>query len=301
MKSINLGLIGWPVAHSVSPPLHRGALQSVGLEGEYCLYPVPPLPEGEAALDALLARLRAGTLRGLNVTIPHKLSAYHKVDVLTDTARVVGAVNTLYINEGDLWGGNTDVQGFTHDLRGLARNNGRVLVLGAGGAARAVVYGLALEGWSMIYIAARRLVQAEALVAALAPVIQRKEANGKITFPGGKPVKFVPMELASEALAGAAQGLDLVVNTTPVGMTPHLEVSPWPDQLPWPAGAAAYDLVYNPEETLFLRTAGAAGAPCRGGLGMLVEQAALAFERWTGINPSRDAMRAGLSGEGSLD
>jgi shikimate dehydrogenase len=294
MKRFNLGLIGWPVEHSVSPQLQGAALRSVGLDGIYRLYPVKPLPEGEADFDALLAQLRHGALQGLNVTIPHKLTAFQKADSLTNTAQAVGAVNTLYINEGALWGDNTDVQGFVTDLKELELDNRRVLVLGAGGAARAVVYGLALEGWSVIYIAARRLVQAEELVTALAPVAQGIESGAAAADPGGGPIKFVPMIMDPEALAGVAQRVDLVVNTTPLGMAPHQEFNPWPAQLPWPAGAAAYDLVYNPEETRFLRTAEAVGAPCRGGIGMLLEQAARAFERWTGLRPDRNRMLENL-------
>ena len=178
MASINLGLVGWPVEHSVSPQLQAGALRSVGLDGQYRLYPVAPMPAGEGDFEALLDRLRSGSLQGLNVTIPHKQTAYRRVDKLTNTAQAVGAVNTLYIKEGALWGDNTDVLGFVRDLADMAAVKRQVLVLGAGGAARAVVYGLALEGWSVIYLAARRLVQAEQLVAALMPAIPKRCARG---------------------------------------------------------------------------------------------------------------------------
>ncbi len=266
--------------------MHEAALGSVSLEGEYRLYPVPPLPTGEVVFDEMLSRLRSGALQGLNVTIPHKQTAFRKVDALTLTAQAVGAVNTLYLKEGVLWGENTDVKGFIHDLEELASGPRSALVLGAGGAARAVVYGLAEEGCSVIYIAARRLIQAEQLVASLAPVFHSESRQAE-DFPGThkNTVRFVPMILNPASLAGITNALDLVVNATSVGMSPQVDFSPWPAQLLWPNNAAAYDLVYNPADTRFLQTARTTGAPVHGGIGMLVEQAALAFERWTGKRP----------------
>jgi shikimate dehydrogenase len=115
----HLGLIGYPLGHSRSPQLHHAALQALGLDGEYSLFPIPPLPEGAAQIAALIERLRAGELHGLNVTIPHKPSVMPHVDVLSDVARAVGAVNTLYMDGQKLVGENTDVPGFLRDLEKL--------------------------------------------------------------------------------------------------------------------------------------------------------------------------------------
>ena len=164
-----LGLIGYPVSHSLSPRLHRAALVACGLVGEYQLYEAPPFPEGRIAVQQLLEKLRGGELHGLNVTIPHKQSVIPLLDKLTPTAREIGAVNTIYMNGKGLVGENTDAAGFLADLRQrLSRGEGnsglkrRALVLGAGGSARAVVYALLKDNWD-VCVAARRLEQARAL------------------------------------------------------------------------------------------------------------------------------------------
>ena len=143
-------------------------MEALGLAGEYRLYPAEPLPDGAAALAGLAARLRDGSLHGLNVTIPHKQSVLSLVDALSPAAQAVGAANTLLMREGRLLGENTDVPGFLADLKAqfgqsLSPTAGRAVVLGAGGSARAVVYALAQAGW-LVSVAARRLEQAQALI-----------------------------------------------------------------------------------------------------------------------------------------
>ena len=131
-----LGLIGYPLGHSLSPVLHQTALAEAGLSGKYELYPVPPLPEGQQDLEAMLDRLRSGELHGLNVTIPHKQSVLPLVDDLSPSAAAMGAVNTLYMRSGQLIGDNTDAPGFWADLSHLPIQKAETaLVLGAGGAA----------------------------------------------------------------------------------------------------------------------------------------------------------------------
>lgn len=276
--SYALGLTGWPLGHSLSPQLQRAALEDCGLSGSYVLLPVPPLPDGSAGLADLAARLRAGNLHGLNVTIPHKQAFAALADRLTPAAQAIGAANTYYMQDGELLGDNTDIPGLLADLRAQFGQRlpaaGRALLLGAGGSARAAAYALAQQGWQ-VSVAARRVHQARELCAALS---------------GGLPAGVLtPLPLQAEALQSAA-GVDLLVNSTPLGMFPHTETCPWPEDLPLPAGAAVYDLVYNPRETLLVHRARAAGLPAATGLGMLVEQAALAFERWTGCSPARAAM-----------
>jgi shikimate dehydrogenase len=281
-----LGLIGGRLGHSLSPRLQRAALQSAGLQGEYRLYAVPPLPEGEAQLRALVEGLRAPPalrLHGLNVTIPHKQNVLAYLDELTPTARAVGAVNTLYADGSRLIGENTDVQGFWTDFERLwqasgGRQAGAALVLGGGGAARAVAYALLSRGWRVI-LAARRAEQSKQV----ARDLKALRLPGRITA--------IPLEAASLARCRSANA---VINATPVGMSPFTDECPYPDDLPLPGKAVVYDLVYNPAETVLLRRAVQQGLPAANGLGMLVEQARLAFACWTGITPPAEALWAAL-------
>ena len=277
----NLGLTGGALGHSLSPKLHGAALRSTGLAGEYRLYPIPPFPEGQAAMLALLNRLRSGELLGLNVTIPHKQNVIPFLDELTPAARAIGAVNTICVRrDNHLVGDNTDAAGFFSDLQRFAPfpslpssfipEGPSSLILGAGGSAHAIVYALAQAGWN-VYVAARRLEQAQALVASL--------STGKTM------ITAIPLD--AEAYS---RQVSLVVNTTPVGMFPNSQASPWPEATPFPTGAFIYDLVYNPAETQLVRAARAAGLRAANGLGMLIEQAILGFEIWTGRRPSRQAL-----------
>ena len=264
---LHLGLVGWPLGHSLSPRLHNAALAALNLPGEYRLYPTPPFPEGQARLAELLEQVRKGDLHGLNVTIPHKQNVLPLLDDLTPTAAAIGAANLIYLKGGRLTGDNADAAGFLADLQhnGLAApasGSRTALVLGAGGSTRAVVYALVNAGWQ-VWIAARRIEQASALVASL-----------QIRGPA---LHVLPLE--ADALADP---YDLIVNTTPLGMYPDVETCPWPAGLPFPPQAGVYDLVYNPVETSLVRQARAAGLRAANGLGMLVNQAAIAFETWTG-------------------
>jgi shikimate dehydrogenase len=276
----NLGLTGYPLGHSLSPKLHAAALQAVGLAGEYNVYPVPP--EDPQGLAHLLGRIRAGELHGLNVTIPHKQAVIPLLDELTVTAQAVGAVNTIYLRTGRLIGDNTDAPGFLADLKKFlttentesAEKEKNALVFGAGGSARAVIYALAEDGWT-ITVAARRVEQAQEIITGL----HLPDFESRISS----------IEYQASALSSLLSTFSLIVNTTPLGMSPKIDVSPWPAGLAFPR-ADVYDLVYNPRETLFVRQARAAGLRAQTGLGMLVEQAALAFEIWTGRMPPRAAM-----------
>ena len=280
---MRLGLIGYPLSHSLSPVIHRAALQSCGLEGSYSLFPIHP--DDKQGLKDLLGRVRSGEIQGLNVTVPHKQNVIEFLDELTPTANTIGAVNTIYMKDHKLIGDNTDAPGFLTDLKRflsteIQRNgSSHALVLGAGGSARAVVYALVSDGWN-VYLAARRLEQAEQLAAALANYPFRISAYSLSTME------------ANLHATRLISNLSLIVNTTPVGMTPNFDESPWPESFPFPPHAAIYDLVYNPRETRLVREARAQGRPATTGLGMLIEQAALAFETWTGHRPSRENMQA---------
>jgi shikimate dehydrogenase len=268
-ETYRLGLIGYPLEHSLSPEIHAVALGALGLVGEYNLYPVPPFPAGESILQELLAAMRAGDLQGLNVTIPHKENVLPLLDELTPVAEAIGAVNTIFVDSVRLTGDNTDASGFLADLKrrfGLLTCWGlHALVLGAGGSARAVTYALLHEG-CRVTIASRRIEAARGLSEALS------------TAENQVGVTMLDPSLDVERLAPVS----LVINCTPVGMYPHAQASPWPRGVSFPPGAMIYDLVYNPRETRLVREARLAGLRAVTGLGMLVEQAALAFERWTG-------------------
>jgi shikimate dehydrogenase len=275
----NLGLIGYPLGHSMSPTIHAAALNSCGLDGSYSLFPV--YPDDKQGLKDLLARVRNGELTGLNVTIPHKQNVIEFLDELTPTAQAIGAVNTIYERDHQLIGENTDAQGFLSDLKRFltmvpywddktwGHGDFSTLVLGAGGSARAVVYAL-LHSGRKVTLAARRLEQAKQLADSF------RQQNMQITN----------YELSKIELSN----ISLIVNTTPVGMTPNIDQSPWTENLPFPHKAAIYDLVYNPPETKFVRDARQQEIQATTGLGMLIEQAALAFEIWTGHKPSREIL-----------
>ncbi len=229
-----------------------------------------------AAIQDLLARIRHGELTGLNVTIPHKQTVVPLLDELTATAAAIGAVNTIYMQDERLVGHNTDAGGFLADLKhtalvpavGLPRS---ALVLGAGGAARAVVYALLSDGWQ-VTVAARRFAQASELAS---------------HFTG-----LMPMELGAEV--AQLSNLQLIVNASSAGMIPNADQSPWPADVPFPRGAAIYDLVYKPRETKLVRDARAQGLHATTGLGMLAEQAALSFESWTGRRVGRETLLSAL-------
>ena len=277
---IKLGLIGYPLGHSLSPSIHEAALRSCGLDGNYSLFPIPP--DDKLGLEELLARVRSREITGLNVTIPHKQNVIPFLDELTATAKAIGAVNTIYMREDRLIGENTDAPGFLADLKRslatetLSHGDLRALVLGAGGSARAVIYALLNDGWK-VTIAARRIE--------LAQQLGNSFTNYKL------PITAISLSNMEVTLTN----LSLVVNTTPVGMTPNIDESPWPENLPLPPRAAIYDLVYNPRETKLVRHAQAQGLPATTGLGMLIEQASLAFEIWTGHQPSREIMFAAVN------
>jgi shikimate dehydrogenase len=282
-KDYQLGLIGWPVEHSYSPAMHQAALAHNGLGGDYRLYPIPPLPEGKPALREIIQQVKSAVIDGLNVTIPHKQNVITLLDELSPAAEAIGAVNTIFLEKNQLKGDNTDAAGFMNDLKhffsdhGLDVSGKKALVLGAGGAARAVCYALHNQAWQ-VTVAARRLSQAEQLAALFS-------LNAAI-------------ETSTYALA--KQEPALIVNATPLGMHPNVNTCPWPDDLPLPERAAVYDLVYNPRETLLVQRARLQGLPAISGLGMLAEQAALSFKIWTSRVVPRQVMLDALEPENLL-
>lgn len=264
------GVIGHPVGHSKSPALHGHWLARYGIAGHYVPLDVAPGDFG-AALRALP---KLGFV-GANVTIPHKEAALAQADRATDRARLVGAANTLIFGEnGEVQADNTDGHGFLQNLRQEAPNwkpeNGPALVLGAGGAARAVVVALLQAGTPEVVLCNRTRAKAEALA-------------GEMSAALGPRVRVIDWETAPAALPEAAT----VVNTTALGMMGQPPLTLALDGLH--PGQLVTDIVYAPLETELLRAGRAAGCKVVDGLGMLLHQAAPGFEAWFGQRPEVDA------------
>jgi shikimate dehydrogenase len=264
-------VVGWPVKHSRSPVIHRFWLKELGVAGDYVVQPVEP--EHAAAFFAAFAE--TGYV-GANVTVPHKEVAFAAVADMEGPARAIGAVNTLWLDGKRLLGTNTDGIGFLANLDqeapGWDREPGTAVVLGAGGAARAVLWGLAERGFAPIHLVNRTAARAEVLA----------DHFGKVIRPYGW-----------DALATLLRGARLLVNTTTLGMEgqPPLAI----DLAPLPADALVTDLVYVPLETPLLAAARALGLRAVDGLGMLLHQAAPGFERWFGRRPRvTPALRAAV-------
>jgi shikimate dehydrogenase len=266
---IHLGLVGYPLEHSLSPVIHEAALSASAMQGKYVLYPIPPAHT--EALHQLVERIRNQEIQGLNITIPHKQAILPFLDELTPAASAIGAVNTVYLRDGRVVGDNTDFAGFLADLQQWEVSPSSSIVLGAGGAARAVVFALRNMGCS-VTLAARQLQPAQELA----------RYFGDVTA----------LPLTHAALRDVNVGL--VVNATPAGMFPHVEACAWPAGLPLPQQAALYDLVYKPPQTRLIQLARTAGLRARNGLGMLIEQAVLAFELWTGCRVARSDLESAL-------
>jgi len=277
-----VGVIGWPIEHSLSPAMHNAALDSLGLNWRYVAMPVQPC-EVEAAVRGLAAL----GFRGCNVTVPHKQAVIAALDSIAPEAEALGAVNTLVFTRNDegashITGHNTDVAGFIGDLRanGFKPEGRQVVVVGAGCAARGVIYGLWKAGVARIIVLNRTIERAKALIEDLtqrrkgAKISQRIERN--LTE---KSVEALP--LTDMTLLESARVADLLINTTTVGMWPKVEGCIWPEGTPVPAALTVYDLVYNPLETRLLRLARQSGARTIDGLGMLARQGALALDLWT--------------------
>lgn len=268
-----VGIFGWPVGHTLSPIMHNTAFAALNLNWVYVPLPIKP----ERIKNAVLS-LKTFNLIGANITVPHKQAIMRYLDYIDPSAQNIGAVNTIAVKDGKICGYNTDSDGFLQSLReaDFDPKGARCLVLGAGGAARAVVYSLANAGADKISVYNRTVERA----AFLAEDLKTTFADTEFSF-----------ELLSPKMLRAADGnFDLVVNTTSLGMTPNPDSTPWPDDIPLP-DAAIYDLVYNPLQTRLLQRAEEAGLKTIDGLGMLIHQGAKSFEIWTGQRPPTDITR----------
>jgi shikimate dehydrogenase len=260
-----LGIIGFPIGHSISPAFQQAALDHSGIDAFYQAWEVAPDRVG-----GFVAGLRRAEVLGINVTVPHKETVIPYLDEVDDWATEAGAVNTIVNRDGCLIGHNTDGYGFLRALRegaGFQPRSRRVLVLGAGGAARGVVLALAREGIGQLLVANRTLPRAELLA--------------QLARDRGISAQAIPLSWHEPSLA--AFEAHLIVNCTSIGMAhgPDPTGTPLlPHQIP--PTSLVYDLVYNPMETPLLRAAARAGAGILGGIRMLVYQGAASFEMWTG-------------------
>lgn len=268
------GVLGWPVSHSLSPRLHGYWLKRYGIDGAYL-----PLGAAPASLDRVVRALVDLGFRGFNATLPHKESLLTLCDEVTPEARRIGAVNTVVIDGDRLRGGNSDAFGFAENLRTGAADwqpaNGPAVVLGAGGAARAVIAALQDLGVPEIRLANRT----EARAADLASAFE---------VPELAPIRIQPWAERDEALAGAG----LLVNTTTLGMAGQPALDLALEALP--GTAVVTDIVYAPLETPLLAAARARGNPVVDGLGMLLHQARPGFEAWFGRPPEVTAELRGF-------
>ena len=265
-----VGVIGYPVEHSLSPVMHNAAFEALGMrDWQYDAMSIPP--------DILRYGIREPKNHGyigINVTVPHKETIMEFVRP-DERARAIGAVNTVDFRDDS--GTNTDADGFINDLlaNDVRLRGERVLVLGAGGAARAAVYGLARAG-AKIAIVNRTWDRAVTLV---------KQLSAAAGIAG---VEVMTLDQAAD------WGMSLIVNCTSVGLHPHVNQSPWIFGVPFPDGVTVYDMVYRPANTALMQQCVAHGGRAIGGLGMLARQGAISFERWTGVEAPVDVMIGAL-------
>ncbi|MBW4699675.1 MAG: shikimate dehydrogenase [Aphanocapsa lilacina HA4352-LM1] len=261
-----LGLLGYPVGHSLSPAMHNAALARLGLDLVYVSLPVAP-----ADLPQAVAGLRRAGFVGFNVTIPHKQAIVPLLDTLTPEAKGAGAVNTVRVEtDGSLTGTNTDIEGFIGPIETVPFE-GAATILGCGGSALAVALGCAQRGFTRIHVVGRDPAKLVAFQSRL------------------HPAATVEIYLW-EQLESLLPGTGLLINTTPVGMIPATEASPLEDLGALPLKACVYDLIYRPRPTRLLQLAAARSLKTFDGLGMLVAQAEAAFYFWTGCKPPTQLM-----------
>jgi shikimate dehydrogenase len=268
-KAAVCGIIGYPLSHSLSPVMHNAAFADAGLDWVYV--PLPVKPEG---LEAAIAGIRALNIRGVNITMPHKVTVMPLLDYIEPTARQIGAVNTLVNDNGKLTGCNTDAPGFLQALNGIELPDKKAVLLGAGGAARAIGFALAAAG-SKLYILDRTPQRARELAQHIGNTFRVTVSSGKLNDKNMR-----------DTLARAS----ILVNATTLGMFPEVDDSPAGDGI-IPEGITVFDAVYAPSETKLLRQARIAGAIPISGLEMLVRQGAIAYEYWTGRSAPVAVMR----------
>ena len=274
-SSLLLGLIGHPVGHTLSPVMHNAALKSLGIDGAYSAFDVPP-----SGLKPFIRSLTEFGVRGFNVTIPHKERIIPCLDRLDKEAELIGAVNTVVVRNGKLAGYNTDGRGFIASLEedlGVQPKGKRFFMFGAGGAARAIAFSLALRK-------AKRIV--------ILDVDRKKSASLARAVAGKTKCEAVALRRSGTVMRELLLNTEVLINATPCGMKradPSVV-----DKTLLHKGLAVYDVIYNPPATSLIRNAVRRGIPAANGLGMLINQGAQSFSLWTGKKPPVDVMRKAL-------
>jgi shikimate dehydrogenase len=273
------GIIGWPVWHTRSPAMHAAAFEATGVDATYVAFAVPP-----DGLEDAIRGLAALGIRGVNVTVPHKERVVPLLDEVDDEARAIGAVNTISLERGRLLGSNTDASGFVRALAeaGFDPQGVNAIIIGAGGAARAAVAGLARAGAAKITVAARRQAQAETLIGDVDTLGLDAELEA-----------FALEKTPERAFKEARLLIQATSATLDDGPEAHLFAASLPLQL-LPKSAMVTDVVYTPRHTTVLARAETLGLATLDGLGMLLHQGAITFERWTGKPAPLEAMRTAL-------
>ena len=288
-KTRIIGVIGYPVSHSRSPQMHNAAIADLGLDFAYLPFAVKPQDLAHA-----IHGFKAQQVVGINVTIPHKQTVIPLIDQLSTQASLIGAVNTLVFENNQVYGHNTDADGFIRSMQEtinlskfeLPSHNTKAVILGSGGASRAIVVALALNGIREIIIANRTEAKAKSLINDLGHKLSQAELL--------EPVRLILAKINSEKLANHISTCHLLVNTTSVGMDSTTEINLF-DLDALSSQTAVYDIVYTPPVTALIKAAQLKGCPTIGGLGMLVHQGAIAFQKWTEVAPNVSVMKHALS------
>lgn len=264
-----IGLIGNPIKHSKSPEMHNAMFEKLNLNYRYLAFEVE-----EPQLKAAINGMKALGIRGFNVTIPYKVKVMDFLDEISEQAMEIGAVNTVVNQQGKLIGYNTDGEGYVRSLleeTGIDLNNKKILILGAGGAAKAIAYSIAKYPIKKLTIYSRNI------------------SKGNLLFEALKQKTTVEL-IDDNQLKSLVEQSDIIINTTPVGMSPNILdslINPkWLNEQ-----QVVSDIIYNPLETQLLKDAKSKQATIHTGLGMFIYQGLIAFEKWTEITPDADQMR----------
>ncbi len=257
-KTKMAGIFGMPVSHSLSPKLHGYLAEKTGTDLVYLAFPI----ENADKLSVALSGAKEMGILGFNITSPYKMDAYRLADELSEEAKILGNVNTLVSRDGKWIGYNTDGEGFIRSLKrqGADVSGKNILIAGSGGTARTLSYQFAKQGAASITLLSRKAD----------PLAEIRSVTAG--FPG----------VALMHGYDSRNRYDIVVNCTPLGMEPHQDKNPMPENFSYEGVSLCCDLIYNPDKTLFLQEAEQAGVPILNGLGMLLYQGILAFEKFTG-------------------
>lgn len=272
-KTKTLGIFGYPISHTLSPAMHNAVIKALGLDMAYLPFEVKP-----SNLKEAINGIKSLGIIGVNITIPHKESVIRFLDAISEEARLVGAVNTIVNKDRKLIGYNTDGSGYIASLKeelGFNPKSKRIIIIGAGGAARGILAALAAQKPKSITVANRTLSRAVSLIKAF-----------KEKF---RDTRFEAIDLDNNMLKIFFNRVDLLINTTSVGMKQGKALKIPLETLP--KIAIVSDIIYNPLETLLLKKAKKLGLTTHGGLGMLVHQGARSFKLWTGMDAPMNVMR----------